>query len=128
MNVKIPISIGELLDKISILEIKCIKILDEKKLDNIKKELSVLKQEYEKIKINDFAINTLYEELYGINLMLWEVEDSIRVLEKNQKFEKAFIELARTVYKTNDRRFEVKNKINNILNSEFKEEKSYEKY
>ena len=128
MNVKIPISIGELLDKISILEIKCIKILDENKLVNIKKELSVLKQEYEKIKINDSVINSLYKELYGINLMLWEVEDSIRVLEKNQKFENSFIELARNVYKTNDRRFEVKNKINSILNSEFKEEKSYEKY
>ena len=128
MNVKIPISIGELLDKISILEIKCIKILDENKLVNIKKELSELKQEYEKIKINDSVINSLYKELYGINLMLWEVEDSIRVLEKNQKFENTFIELARTVYKTNDRRFEVKNKINSILNSEFKEEKSYEKY
>lgn len=128
MNVKIPISIGELLDKISILEIKCIKILDENKLVNIKKELSELKQEYEKIKINDSEINSLYKELYGINLMLWEVEDSIRVLEKNQKFENTFIELARTVYKTNDRRFEVKNKINSILNSEFKEEKSYEKY
>lgn len=128
MNVKIPISIGELLDKISILEIKCIKITDENKLVNIKKELSVLKQEYEKIKINDSVINTLYKELFDINLMLWEVEDSIRVLEKNQKFENSFIELARNVYKTNDRRFEVKNKINNILNSEFKEEKSYEKY
>lgn len=128
MNLKIPISIGELLDKISILEIKCIKITDENKLVNIKKELSVLKQEYEKIKINDSVINTLYKELFDINLMLWEVEDSIRVLEKNQKFENTFIELARTVYKTNDRRFEVKNKINNILNSEFKEEKSYEKY
>lgn len=128
MNLKIPISIGELLDKISILEIKCIKITDENKLVNIKKELSVLKQEYEKIKINDSVINTLYKELFDINLMLWEVEDSIRVLEKNQKFENSFIELARNVYKTNDRRFEVKNKINNILNSEFKEEKSYEKY
>lgn len=128
MNLKIPISIGELLDKISILEIKCIKITDENKLVNIKKELSVLKQEYEKIKINDSVINSLYKELYGINLMLWEVEDSIRVLEKNQKFENSFIELARNVYKTNDRRFEVKNKINSILNSEFKEEKSYEKY
>lgn len=128
MNVKIPVSIGELLDKISILEIKCIKILDENKLVNIKKELSELKQEYEKIKINDSVVNTLYKELYGINLMLWEIEDSIRVLEKNQKFEISFIELARNVYKTNDRRFEVKNKINTILNSEFKEEKSYEKY
>ena len=128
MNLKIPISIGELLDKISILEIKCIKITDENKLVNIKKELSVLKQEYEKIKINDSVINTLYKELFDINLMLWEVEDSIRVLEKNQKFENSFIELARNVYKTNDRRFEVKNKINSILNSEFKEEKSYEKY
>lgn len=82
MNVKIPISIGELLDKISILEIKCIKILDENKLVNIKKELSELKQEYEKIKINDSEINSLYKELYGINLMLWEVEDSIKFLRK----------------------------------------------
>ena len=70
----------------------------------------------------------LYNKLYKINLTLWEIEDSIRVLEKNEDFGEKFIKLARAVYITNDQRFEVKNDINKLFNSEYVEEKSYEDY
>jgi hypothetical protein len=128
MKVNIPISLGELLDKISILEIKNKKILDESKILNIKKELNDLKKVLDEFNINLSETNSLYNKLYKINLTLWEVEDSIRVLEKNEDFGEKFIELARAVYITNDQRFEVKNDINKLFNSEYVEEKSYEDY
>ena len=128
MKVNIPISLGELLDKISILEIKNKKILDESKILNIKKELNSLKKVLDESNINLSETNSLYNKLYKINLTLWEIEDSIRVLEKNENFGEKFIELARAVYKTNDQRFEVKNDINKLFNSEYVEEKSYEDY
>ena len=128
MKVSVPISLGELLDKISILEIKNKKILDESKILNIKKELNGLKKVLDELKINLSETNSLYNKLYKINLTLWEIEDSIRVLEKNKDFGEKFIELARAVYITNDQRFEVKNDINKLFNSEFVEEKSYEDY
>ena len=128
MEVNIPVSLGELLDKISILEIKSIKISNESKLTNIKKELSGLKKVLKNLNINFSEIKKLYEELYKINLGLWEIEDSIRILEKNKNFEKDFIDLARSVYITNDKRFQVKNEINKLFNSNYVEEKSYEDY
>ena len=128
MEVNIPVSLGELLDKISILEIKSIKISNKSKLANIKKELSGLKKVLENLNINFSEIKNLYEELYKINLGLWEIEDSIRILEKNKNFEKDFIDLARSVYITNDKRFQVKNEINKLFNSNYVEEKSYEDY
>ena len=128
MEVNIPVSLGELLDKISILEIKNKKILDDTKLVNIKKELSGLRQVLESSNINLSEINDLYEELYKINLTLWDIEDSIRILEKNESFDQEFIDFARKVYITNDKRFEVKNKINKTFNSKYVEEKSYEDY
>ena len=128
MKVSVPISLGELLDKISILEIKNKKILDKSKILNIKKELNGLKKVLDELNINLSETNSLYNKLYKINLTLWEIEDSIRVLEKNEDFGEKFIELARAVYKTNDQRFEVKNDINKLFNSEYVEEKSYEDY
>ena len=128
MKVNIPVSLGELLDKISILEIKSKKILQESKLKNIKNELTGLRKVLQEMNINLSETNNLYEKLYKINLSLWEIEDSIRVLEKNGDFGKHFIDLARSVYKTNDKRFEVKNEINKLYNSEYVEEKSYENY
>ena len=128
MKVSVPISLGELLDKISILEIKNKKILDKSKILNIKKELNGLNKVLDELNINLSESNTLYNKLYKINLTLWEVEDSIRVLEKNEDFGEKFIELARAVYITNDQRFEVKNDINKLFNSEYVEEKSYEDY
>ena len=128
MKVNVPISLGELFDKISILEIKNKKILDESKIVNIKKELNGLKKVLDELNINLSETNNLYNKLYKINLTLWEIEDSIRVFEKNDDFGEKFIELARAVYITNDQRFEVKNDINKLFNSEYVEEKSYEDY
>ena len=128
MEVNIPVSLGELLDKISILEIKNKKILNESKLLNIKKELSGLKIVLKELDINMSEANDLFEDLYKINLSLWEIEDSIRLLEKNEDFGKDFVKLARSVYITNDKRFEVKNKINKLFQSQYIEEKSYEDY
>ena len=128
MKVNIPVSLGELLDKISILEIKKKKIQNESKLKNIKKELIGLRNVLDKLNIDISQTDDLYKDLYEINLSLWEIEDSIRVLEKNKDFEKQFIDLARSVYITNDKRFEVKNEINKLFNSEYVEEKSYEDY
>jgi hypothetical protein len=128
MKINVPISLGELLDKISILEIKNKKILNKSKNLNIKKELKGLKNVLSGLGINLSETNKLYSELYKINLTLWEIEDSIRVLEKNEDFGEKFIELARSVYMTNDQRFEVKNNINKLFNSEYVEEKSYEDY
>ena len=128
MKVNVPISLGELLDKISILEIKNKKILNKSKNLNIKKELKGLKNVLSGLGINLSETNKLYSELYKINLTLWEIEDSIWVLEKNEDFGEKFIELARSVYMTNDQRFEVKNNINKLFNSEYVEEKSYEDY
>ena len=128
MEVNIPVSLGELLDKISILEIKNKKITNESKLVNIKKELSGLKNVLNELDINMSEANDLFEDLYKINLSLWEIEDSIRLLEKNEDFGKDFVKLARSVYITNDKRFEVKNKINQLFKSQYIEEKSYEDY
>ena len=128
MEVNIPVSLGELLDKISILEIKNKKITNESKLVNIKKELSGLKNVLKELNINMSEANDLFEDLYKINLSLWEIEDSIRLLEKNEDFGKDFVKLARSVYITNDKRFEVKNKINQLFKSQYIEEKSYEDY
>ena len=128
MKVNIPVSLGELLDKISILEIKKKKIQNESKLKNIKKELIGLRNVLDKLNIDLSQTDDLYKDLYDINLSLWEIEDSIRVREKNKDFEKQFIDLARSVYITNDKRFEVKNEINKLFNSEYVEEKSYEDY
>jgi len=128
MKINVPISLGELLDKISILEIKNEKIKDENKLNNITKELISLKKTLELLDLNNKELKPLYDKLKEINLKLWNVEDDIRILEKEGKFEEKFIQLARNVYITNDKRFEIKNQINISFNSDFVEEKSYEEY
>jgi len=128
MKINVPISLGELLDKISILEIKNEKIKDENKLNNITKELISLKKTLELLDLNNKELKPLYDKLKEINLKLWNVEDDIRILEKEGKFEEKFIQLARNVYITNDQRFEIKNQINIFFNSDFVEEKSYEEY
>ena len=120
-----PISIGELIDKITILEIKKNK-LQNSKLENVLKELSYLRKlmEKNKIEIND----DLFTQLKEINLTLWDIEDQIRIKEKNKEFDNIFIELARSVYFTNDKRSEIKKRINRLSNSEITEEKSYAEY
>ena len=120
------ISAGELIDKITILNIKKEKITNNEKLVEIEKELKSLKDTFNK-KINpDNSLLELMEQLKKINLMLWDIEDGKRNAEKNKKFDERFIDLARNVYKFNDERAEIKLKINNLLGSNIKEVKSYD--
>ena len=128
MKISVPISVGELFDKISILEIKKIKIKDKTKLQDIKFELNALKQILTRKKLNKKNNKEQYTKLFNINKRLWNIEDKKRSYEKSKKFDKAFIELARKVYLLNDRRAKIKNKINHISGSMIREVKSYEKY
>ena len=123
--IHVPISIGELIDKITILEIKKDK-LKNLKLKNILNELSFLKAVLEKNSI--FIPDEIFLQLKSINLTLWDIEDKIRIKEKNKEFDNEFIKLARSVYLNNDRRSETKKELNIMFNSEIIEEKSYEKY
>ena len=120
-----PISIGELVDKITILEIKKNK-LQNSKLENILKELSFLRKLMERHQIE--ITDDLFTQLKEINLTLWNIEDQIRIKEKNKEFDNTFIELARSVYFKNDKRAEIKKSINRLSNSEITEEKFYSEY
>jgi len=125
--ISIPVSVGELLDKLSILHIKQNNIKASEKLEKVRVEYSLLyniSQAY----LDDKDFFNLYDDLITTNSKLWEIEDRIRVLEKDKLFNEDFIELARAVYYTNDERFEIKNKINLLANSEIQEQKSYEDY
>ena len=126
MEIRASISVGELVDKITILEIKLNKIKNPEKLQNIKNELNVLNEYF--VKIENDQLNQLKNKLKDTNLKLWQIEDDIRVCEKNKDFSSSFINLARSVYITNDERFELKNSINEIFSSVIKEVKSYEGY
>lgn len=128
MSIKIDISVGELLDKITILQIKQERIGDAGKLKNVQKELHVLQAQWESsayIKIN---IDQQIDDLKKINVSLWEIEDNIRLKENEQKFDEEFIALARSVYVTNDKRAAIKRSINSKTGSELVEEKSYRDY
>ena len=120
------ISAGELVDKITILEIKKEKITNKEKLVEIKKELDSLTNTFNKSIKKNINLETLTKELENVNLKLWDIEDKIRESEKKQGFGKEFIELARNVYKFNDERAKIKLKINEALGSNIKEVKSYE--
>ena len=120
------ISAGELVDKITILEIKKEKITNKEKLIEIKKELDSLTNTFNKSIKKNINLKTLAKKLKNINLKLWDIEDKKRELEKKQGFGKEFIELARNVYKFNDERAKIKLKINEALGSNIKEVKSYE--
>tara|TARA_B110000116_G_scaffold210789_1_gene186560 strand:- start:163 stop:564 length:402 start_codon:yes stop_codon:yes gene_type:complete len=122
------ISGGELLDKISILEIKIEKITNKNNLNEVKKEHKILKAtQVSSIKITD-NINSLFNALKKINLILWNVEDKLRICEKNKDFGKNFIQLARDVYIHNDERAKIKSDINILLGSNIKEIKQYIDY
>lgn len=121
------ISVGELLDKISILEIKLKNIKDKNKLNHINKEYLILIKIKKKFKIKR-SINKYYNQLKRINTTLWNIENKIRKFEKSKTFNKNFIITARRVYFTNDKRSQVKLKINKIMNSNIIEMKSYSKY
>jgi hypothetical protein len=120
------ISAGELIDKITILEIKKIKISNNEKLNDIEKELSSLNGTMKKSIPDQNLIKDLIVKLKEINLKLWDIEDGKRAAEKDNNFNEKFIELARNVYKFNDERAKIKLAINNTLGSNIKEVKSYE--
>ena len=120
------ISAGELIDKITILEIKKEKITNQEKLSNINKELSSLNETMKKYIVDKSKILKFKTDLKAINLRLWDIEDGKRSAEKAKKFDKNFIQLARNVYKFNDERAKIKLEINNLLKSNISEVKSYD--
>jgi hypothetical protein len=125
--VNIQVSVGELIDKLSILQIKLSKITDEYKLNLINHEFALLHNEAI-FYLENHEMSSLYSSLLNINFKLWDVEDRLRILEKENRFEGEFIDLARKVYYLNDERFEIKNQINTITSSEIVEVKEYIKY
>ena len=127
-QINVPISPGELVDKITILEIKKEFIKNDNKLKNINHEYDLLMKIYTTQISETDGISELKNKLKEINLELWKIEDDIRDCEREKSFSDTFIELARSVYFTNDRRSKVKLKINLLLNSNLVEEKSYKDY
>ena len=127
MLINTPISLGELVDKISILIIKQKNIIDKTKLDHVKKELDFLQTTLINY-VQQEEINDYLENLININSKLWNIEDDIRECERKKLFDQTFIDLARSVYFTNDERAKVKNDINKTFGSELVEVKSYEEY
>ena len=127
MIISTPVSVGELVDKISILHIKNINIKDVKKIKFIKEELQLLNQTLYK-HVNRDDIQEYLDALIEINSKLWVIEDDIRDCERNKNFDQKFIELARSVYFTNDKRSDVKLDINKKFGSQIIEVKSYEDY
>ena len=122
------VSPGELLDKISILEIKLEKVNDKNSQEKIKKEYKILKEiQNSSIELTD-KIKNLFKSVKSINLTLWDIEDKLRIHEKNKDFGKDFVELARGVYFNNDKRAKIKSEINEILGSNIKEVKQYVDY
>ena len=120
------ISAGELIDKITILEIKKEKMSNKEKLEEVNKELISLNETLKKSISDESKILSFKNDLKNINLKLWDIEDGKRSAEKNNKFDEKFIQLARNVYKFNDERAKIKLAINNALGSNIKEVKSYE--
>lgn len=127
MIISTPISLGELMDKISILKIKKKNIIDKEKLDFINEELYLLEKTLSK-SVDDKKISEYLYRLVEVNSKLWKIEDDIRDCERHKKFDQKFIELARSVYIINDKRSEIKLDINNYFGSKLVEVKSYEKY
>ncbi len=129
MEISVPVSIGELLDKLSIVEIKKKKISDKDKLKHLSKEFDLLeKKAYEIKAINEEAFNSFYNSLLETNLKLWDIEDNIRELESLAKFDDDFVNLARDVYITNDKRFDIKSEINKFFGSSIIEQKELKEY
>ena len=131
--VTIPVSFGELVDKITILELKLQHIKESSKVINIKRELSLLNDSYHSY-CQSYS-TTITHQIYSIrynlvevNRRIWSTEDDIRKKEKLKEFDKKFIQLARSIYINNDKRAKLKRQLNEIVNSEVQEEKSYEKY
>lgn len=128
MSLLIPVSAGELLDKLTILLIKKERITESRKRENISRELGQLQSVYQERIEQSVELDALVSELRLVNERLWDIEDEIRSCERDKAFGNTFVELARSVYRTNDRRADLKYQINGLLGSELVEEKSYEAY
>ena len=126
--ISIETSYGELIDKITILEIKSERMTDSEKLRNVRLELETLQKTWKNAVTSDGVLAGLVQELKSVNESLWDIEDDIRNCERNNDFSTRFIELARAVYITNDRRAALKKDINITLGSRLIEEKSYQSY
>ena len=127
-KILVEVSVGELLDKITILEIKQEKIKDREKLKYINEEYDVLKDQFNKNVKSDPKLNDLFDSLKKINAKLWVIEDDKRLCEKNSDFEEKFIKLSRDIHFLNDDRAKIKLEINNYTGSKIKEIKEYTKY
>ena len=127
-KILVEVSVGELLDKLTILEIKMGKIKDTEKLKFINLEYDSLKEQYDKNVNVDEKIKNLFSELKGINVKLWDIEDSKRQCEKDSKFDEHFILLSREIHFLNDKRASIKLEINNHTGSKIREIKEYTKY
>ena len=127
-EIQVPVSFGELLDKISILQIKSERISDAAKLANVQREMQALQHTWQAHPASARDIAGLLAELKAVNERLWVIEDDIRLKEKAQAFDDEFIRLARSVYVENDERARIKKDINLALGSSYLEEKSYEDY
>lgn len=128
MTIKVELAYGELLDKITILQIKSERITDESKLSNVNKELKLLNDLWQSDKKSSVDISGEFAALKEINEKIWDIEDGIRDKERVKEFDQDFIELARSVYFSNDKRAEIKRDINLKLGSDLIEEKSYSDY
>ncbi|MFQ5756465.1 MAG: DUF6165 family protein [Acidiferrobacterales bacterium] len=128
MNMTVEVSIGEFLDKLTILRIKSERIKDPEKLKNINNELKIIERAWDSSPFADADIAASLSQLKAINETLWDIEDRIRTKEAQQKFDDEFIKLARSVYLNNDERADVKRELNLMLGSELLEEKSYADY
>ena len=126
--IQVPVSPGEVLDKITILEIKSERISDPAKVANVRRELDLLSATWQQSVTQDETIKRIHSELKTINEALWEIEDDIRDKERAREFDQRFIDLARSVYVTNDQRANAKKELNVYLGSEIVEEKSYQDY
>ena len=126
--IQVPVSPGEVLDKITILEIKSERISEVGKLANVKRELELLQAAWQQSVEEDETVRRIHDELKTINEALWEIEDDIRDKERAREFDRVFIGLARSVYVTNDQRANAKKELNVYLGSEIVEEKSYQDY
>lgn len=128
MNISVEVSTGEFLDKLSILTIKSERIQDAGKLVNINHELTILRQTWQDSGFSDADIRAELDQLKKANETLWDIEDKIRTKESQASFDDEFVELARSVYITNDQRADIKRRINTKLGSDLIEEKSYVDY
>ncbi len=128
MTIKVDLAYGELLDKMTILQIKSERITDENKLSNVNKELDLLNDLWKLDKKSSVDIASEFTALKEINEKIWDIEDDIRDKERVKEFDEKFIELARSVYFSNDKRAEIKRAINLKLGSDLIEEKSYSDY